>query len=82
MTKEEQVKIVREQRAGYALFDRLELEEERRMTFEDRLAAFELIQSLAPYLPEYDSRSDDDQVTETWIKIRDRYAAAQQQTAP
>jgi hypothetical protein len=78
MTREEQAQIVRQQRAGFASLDRFEREAERKMTFADRLAAFERIQSLAPYLAPHDSRSDDDQVTQAWIKIRARYAALQQ----
>jgi hypothetical protein len=77
MTIEEQRKIVREQLAGYALLDRFNLEEERQMTFEDRLEALDSIMGFEPCLPPDDSRNDDDEVTQTWMKIRARYDAAQ-----
>ena len=47
---------------------------DREMTLDDRIAAFERIESFAPYLPHSNLRDDDDQVTQTWIWIRARYA--------
>jgi len=45
------------------------------MTFADRIDAFDRIMSLAPYLPHAGSRRDDEQVTKTWIKVRQRHDA-------
>ncbi len=73
MTKEEMKRIVKQQREGYKLLYDLETEALRKMTFEDRVNAFLRIQSVRPYLPQHDSRSDDDEVTRTWMKIRERY---------
>jgi len=75
MMTDEQKHMVREQREGYEIFRQLETAAIRKMTFEDRVAAFDRIQSLAPYLPRKASRADDDEVTQTWIKIRQRYDA-------
>ena len=70
---EEQKRIVREQRAGFELFHRLETEELRKMTFADRLKGFRRIQGFRKHLPEHDSRADDDEVTAVWTTIRERF---------
>lgn len=75
MTLAEQKQIVREQREGFDLFRRLELDSRRKMTFEDRLDAFNRITALSPHLQQA-IRDDDDQVTQTWTKIRERYESA------
>jgi len=75
VTREEQKAIVLRQRAGHEVFRRLQQEADRRMTFADRIDAFDRIMSLAPYLPHAGSRRDDEQVTKTWIKVRQRHDA-------
>lgn len=76
MEFEEQKRVVREQRAGYAILRQFEIDEMRRATFEDRLAAFAQIMRFSRYMKRDDSRSDDDDVTAKWMKIRARYDAA------
>jgi hypothetical protein len=73
MDFEEQKKIVREQRAGYATLRKLEIEEMRNATFADRLAAFRRVLSLSECLPVNESREDDEEVMRKWIKIRANY---------
>ncbi len=75
MDKETAKRIVRQQRAGYARLHEFEIEEARRATFADRLDAFTRIMQFAEHLPADDSRKDDDEVTQRWILIRERYAA-------
>jgi len=74
MTEDEK-RIVREQREGFEIFRLLELKAARKMTIADRVAAFDRIMELAPYLPRAASREDDDEVTQTWVRIRERYDA-------
>ena len=75
MDLEEQKRIVRQQRAGFAMLRRFEIEQMRSATFEDRLAAFRRVLSLSECLPKSDSRVDDDEVTRIWTKIRRKYDA-------
>jgi hypothetical protein len=75
VTREEQKEILRQQRAGFETFRKLEIQADRATTVEERLAGFERIQEFAALLPYTGSRVDDDQVTQTWIKIRSRYDA-------
>ncbi|HSV73340.1 MAG TPA: hypothetical protein VLH79_06230 [Chthonomonadales bacterium] len=76
MDKRTQQRIVREQRAAYARYEQRLIEEARRATFEDRVRDLENIMGLARALrlPEPDW-TDDEQVTERWLWIRERYAA-------
>ncbi|HSW43590.1 MAG TPA: hypothetical protein VLM76_13880 [Patescibacteria group bacterium] len=76
MDKRTQRRIVREQREGYAWYEQRLIEEARRATFEDRVRHFGNIMGLARALrlPE-PNWTDDEQVTERWLWIRERYAA-------
>ena len=75
MDLEEQKRIVRQQKAGFAMLRRFEIEQMQLATFEDRLVAFRRVMSLSECLPKSDSRTDDDEVTRTWIRIRGKYDA-------
>lgn len=75
MDREEQKRIAREQRAGYAALRQFEIEEMRKATFEDRLAAFRRVLSLSEHLPKNESRADDEEVLHRWKRIRTNYAA-------
>lgn len=77
MDREEQERIVREQRAGFAALRKLEIEEMRKATFEDRLAAFRRVLNFSEHLPKNESRVDDEEVLQRWKRIRTNYAARQ-----
>jgi hypothetical protein len=74
MTEDEK-QLFRQQQEGYVWLRRHETDELRRMTFADRVAAFDRIMSFAPYLPRAASRDDDDRATQAWARIRERYDA-------
>ena len=76
MDFEDQKRIMREQRAGYAALRKFEIEEMRRATFADRLEAFQQIMRFSKHMKCDASRADDDAVTATWVKVRTRYEAA------
>jgi hypothetical protein len=75
MDRETQRRVVREQRAGYDWLARMNLEEARRATFEDRVHAFNLILSMARAFDLKPGLQDDADVAERWRKIRARYDA-------
>ena len=76
MDWETQRQVVREQRAGYDWLAKMRLEEARRATFEDRVAAFRQILQLADaFQMRMPGREDDEQVTQRWSRIRARYDA-------
>ena len=75
MDIEEQKRIVREQRKGYAALRRFEIEQMRSATFEDRLAAFRRVLSLSECIANPKPRAEDDVVVKKWIKIRANYDA-------
>ena len=75
MTRDDQARIVREQRAGHDLLRRLDTGALRAMTFSDRVDAFDRVMGLEPYLPHRASRDDDDEVAQTWKRVRARYVA-------
>ena len=72
---EEQRRVVRAQRAGYAALRKFEIEQMRAATFEDRLAAFRRVLSLSECLPKNESRADDDELMRKWSRIRANYDA-------
>ncbi|MBM3494431.1 MAG: hypothetical protein FJX72_08950 [Armatimonadetes bacterium] len=76
MDRETQKTMVRRQRAGYELLARLQVEQARKATFEDRVRDFNNVLGLARVLQMKEpGREDDDEVTERWSRIRARYAA-------
>jgi uncharacterized membrane-anchored protein len=76
MDKETQKRLVREQRVGHEWYERFQIEEARKATFEDRVRDFNNILGLARVLgirePDW---SDDEQVTERWNRIRSKWDA-------
>ncbi len=72
MDFEQQKQVVREQRAGYALFHRFEVEEWRKANFTDRLRDYADIMEFSKHLPLPDTPRDTS-VMERWAKIRKRY---------
>ncbi len=74
MEFEEQKRIFQQQQAGFAILHKLEIEKMREATFADRLAAFRRVLSLSECLPKSGSRTDDNALLQTWIKIRLKYA--------
>ena len=75
MDREEQKQILREQRAGYQVLRKLEIDAMRDATFVDRLAAFRRVLSLSECLPRNESRADDDELVRRWKKVRASYDA-------
>ena len=71
--------IVREQRAGYDLLDRFNLEESKRATFAEKLRDLDVIMQFAQkYCPPF--RDDSDSVRQRWRMIRERYSASHKPT--
>ena len=70
MDCEEQKRVLRERKSGYAVLRRFDIEEMRSATFPDRLEAFCRVLSLSECLPKEESREDDDEVTRKWTRIR------------
>ncbi|MEP6754263.1 MAG: hypothetical protein ABJA67_02090 [Chthonomonadales bacterium] len=75
MTYEEQKRMARQQRAGYALHRTMEIERMRAETFDDRLAAFRRVLGFSENLPKNESRVDDDELTRKWIRLRANFDA-------
>ena len=76
MEFEEQKRIVRKQRAGYAALRQFEIDQMRKATFVDRLEAFKAIMEFAEHMNWTDSREDDNLLAQRWRGIRTRYDAA------
>ena len=75
MDLETQKRLVREQRAGYDWLARMNLEEARRATLDDRVHAFNAILGMARAFDLKPGPRDDEVVAERWRKIRARYNA-------
>ena len=75
MDFEEQKRIVREQRAGYAALRQLEIDRMRKATLADRLEAFSAIMEFAERMNWSDDRQDDAIAMERWRKAHGRYVA-------
>ena len=73
MDRDTAMKLLRMQQAGYKRLREFEIMEAQRATFADRLQSFRRIMGFSKYLPVRDSRHEDSQVIERWIKIRERY---------
>jgi hypothetical protein len=62
MTREEQVRVLREQRVGFEIVSLLRVVEDRSPPFADRAAAFDRLKALAPYVslppPTDDTKAD------------------------
>ena len=75
MDRIEQKRLLREQRAGFELLRRKQIEMMRVATFADRLDAFTRIMGFVEHLDPPVSREDDELLAERWAIIRGRYAA-------
>ena len=74
MTLDEMKQVVREQKAGYEAVRRLNIEDARRATFADRLSGLRQILNFSEHLPARPARPIDEELTQKWIRIRERYA--------
>jgi len=74
---EEHKQLFRQQHEGYAILYGLETERLRKMTFEDRVAEFNRIMSLAPPPPRSRARIEEEEASaKRWAMIYDRYEAS------
>jgi hypothetical protein len=71
-----QKRLVKEQRAGYDLLAKLDLEAARHATFEERLEAFNWILCTARELGIQTPAPDVRHIAERWRTLQERYEAA------
>jgi len=76
LNRDEQKRIVREQCAGFALLRRLEVDQMRHASEQDRIRAFRQIIKFASRMRVAELREEDLEVTAAWSKIRAKYRAA------
>lgn len=74
--REEQRRIVREQRAGFAALRQFEIEQMRKATFADRLDSFCRVMGFVEAMDKPISRRDDEYLAGRWQLIRRRYERA------